>query len=778
MQMDSKGLLKEMTLEEKASLCSGLTFWKTKPVKRLGIEEIFMSDGPYGLRKQSEEDSYLDFHTSKRFICFPTASGMAASFDRELWYEMGVALGRECTAEQVDVLLGPAVNIKRSPLGGRNFEYLSEDPYVTGVLGAEYVKGLQDQGVSACVKHFAVNSQETRRMSVSSNVDERTMFEIYLKAFEQIIKEAAPDTIMCSYNQINHIFAAENKWLLTELLREKWGFEGVVVTDWGAICDRVKGLEAGVDLEMPASGGGSDREIVEAVKSGRLDEAVLDEAVFRLLELNRKHERKKSVIVDYKEEHELAERIAEESAVLLKNQDKLLPLPDRGVTVALIGAFAKHPRYEGGGSSHINSWKVDTTWSATEDFDQVTFLYAEGYELEGCESEDSEAGDCKGRGSDLIEEAVKTAKEADYAVVFAGLPESYESESYDRRHMDLPPEQNKLIRLVCRAQPNTVVVLQNGSPVTMPWITRASAVLEAYLSGEACGKAIMNILFGKVNPSGHLAETFPLCIEDTPCYLNFPGHYDEVDYQEGVFVGYRYYLSKKKRVLFPFGFGLSYTEFECRDLEVYKENPEKEDCDGNLQVAVTVKNTGDREGKALVQLYVEPDAKTLPLPRPLRELKGFEKVKLLPGEEKRVNITMDKKAFAFYDVTIHDWHTAFGDYKVQIGFDCENIVCEKQIRMEPLKGKAVRIDQNTLIGDLLESPDTKEVMEAELPSLLKTMGVDCVRDWDGRLKRESIPTFVYELPLRSLISFTDGAFSKEQLLKLLERLKKSADTKP
>ena len=765
MQMDCKKLLEEMTLEEKASLCSGLTFWKTKPVKRLGVKEIFMSDGPYGIRKQSEEDSYLDFHTSKSYICFPTAAGMAASFDRQLWHEMGAALGRECMAERVGVLLGPAVNIKRSPLGGRNFEYLSEDPYVTGILAAEYVKGMQEQGTSACVKHFAVNNQETRRMSVSANVDERALFEIYLPAFERIVKEASPDLIMCSYNRINHVFAAENKWLLTELLREKWGFEGVVVTDWGAVCDRVTGLAAGVDLEMPASGGGSDREIAEAVEKGALEETVLDEAALRILELSRKHECKQTVRIDYGEEHKLAQKIAAESMVLLKNQRNLLPLPTKGVTVALIGAFAEQPRYEGGGSSHINSWKVDAPISAAEDFPAVTFLYAKGYDANG--------QDKKGQDEVLVEEAVKAAKNADYAVVFAGLPESYESESYDRRHLKLPSEQNRLIRLISEAQPDTVVVLQNGSPVTMPWIDRVPAVLEAYLGGEACGKAIMDTLFGKVNPCGHLAETFPLRIEDTPCYLDFPGRYDETDYREGVFVGYRYYLSKKKQVLFPFGFGLSYTEFEFRDLEVFV--PDFPEAEGKTEfcAAVTVRNTGTRAGKALIQLYVEPDAAAAPVLRPLRELKGFEKAALLPGEEKRVNITMDKRAFAFYDVTIHDWYTAPGTYKIQIGSDCETILCEKRIYVEPVQIKKIKIDRNTLIGDLLESSGTKEVMEEELPSLLETMGVGGVRDESGKLQKERIPAFVRELPLRSLISFTDGVFSKEQLAELLERLKKT-----
>jgi len=758
--MDKSRILREMTLEEKASLCSGLTFWKTKPIERLGIQSLVMSDGPYGIRKQSEEDSYLDFHTSKSYICFPTAAGMAASFHKKLWHEMGIALGKECRAEQVDILLGPAVNIKRSPLGGRNFEYLSEDPYVAGVLAAEYVKGLQDQGTSACVKHFAVNNQETRRMSASSNVDDRTLFEIYLSVFERIIKEAKPDTVMCSYNRINHVFAAENKWLIHEVLREKWGFKGAVITDWGAICDRVKGLLAGVDIEMPASGGVTDIQIVEAVRNGSLPEEILDETVLRVLKLAEKHQYREQIKIDREQEHDLAEKIAEESIVLLKNQDQILPLPTDGIKVAMIGEFAENPRYEGGGSSHINSWKVDSPLAAAESFKDVRFRYVKGYLSE----EQDENGQLE---ETLLKEAVSAAKEADYAVIFAGLPESFESESYDRVRLDLPSIQNLLIRRVAQVQPNVVVVLQNGSPVTMPWISQVAGVLEAYLSGEAGGRAVMNILFGKVNPSGHLAETFPLNIEDTPTFINFPGYYDEVDYKEGVFIGYRYYLSKRKPVLFPFGYGLSYTEFTYSDLQIsadrYKEGDE-------LTVQVTVKNTGKRSGQALVQLYVEPDEKKQTVARPLRELKGFEKVSLSAGEEKRVNITMDKRSFAFYDVTIHDWYIDPGFYKIQIGEDCEKILLEKQIYAEPVKQKDLPVNRNTLIGDLLENPATGKYMEEQLPTLLQKMGVDCLRNEEGNIQKDSIPPFVYELPIRSLISFTEGSFSEEQISMLIEGL--------
>ncbi len=775
--MGYEEILRNLTLEEKASLCSGANFWETKPIERLGIPALTMSDGPYGIRKQSSEENYLDFHTAKKYICFPTAAGMAASFDRELWYEFGAALGRECRAENVDILLGPAVNIKRSPLGGRNFEYLSEDPLVAGTLGAEYVKGLQSQGVSACVKHFAVNSQETRRMSVSANADERTLREIYLRVFEIIVKNAQPDTLMCSYNQINHTFASENKWLLNDVLRKDWGFDGLVVTDWGAVCDRVRGVLAGLDMEMPSSGGEMDALIVEAVREGRLKEYELDITVSRILRLIAKHrpecrelpsgqeEYKNSpenecvTQIDYEADHALAAKIAAESMVLLKNEQSVLPLPTEGITVALIGEFAKCPRYEGGGSSHINSWKAESPFEAAKSWPGVSFRYARGYQTDRNVSDEA-----------LLEEALKTAAEADYAVVFAGLPEDWESESYDRTTLQIPENQNQLIHQISQIQKNVIVVLQNGSPVVMPWLSEVSAVLEAYLAGEAGGKAVMDTLFGRNNPGGHLAETFPLRLEDTPCFLNFPGYQDDADYSEGVFVGYRHYVSRRIPVLFPFGYGLSYTEFEYGELSLSQEEFRENDC---IKVRVPVKNTGARAGKALIQLYVEPDKNTYAAARPLRELKAFSRTELRPGEEKIVELSIDRDAFVFYDKDIHDWHLAPGLYKIQVGSDCESILREKELRVFSENKKTPAVSRNSLIGDLLEHDTTRPVMEDLLPDMLKCMGVSCEMTPDGHINRESLPPFVYELPIRSLISFTDGVFSEEQAEAVVRKLKEA-----
>ena len=756
--MADNHIISEMTIEEKSSLCSGEDFWNTKAVDRLGIPQITMSDGPYGIRKQSSEENYLDFRTSKKYVCFPTGAGMAASFNKELWHEMGEILGRECRAEGIDVLLGPAINIKRSPLGGRNFEYLSEDPLVSGKLAAEYIKGLQSEGTSACVKHFAVNSQETRRMSASSNIEERALREIYLTAFEIVVKEAKPDTLMCSYNQLNHVFVAENERLLTKILREEWGFDGCVITDWGAVCNRIRGLRAGVDIEMPSSGGITDREIAKAVREKCLPEQVLNRAAGRILKLIEKHRDKKGQEVSYSEDHKIARELAQESMVLLKNEQNLLPLPDEGCSVALIGSFAEEPRIEGGGSSHINSFYVETPRMACREWPGITFYYAKGYEIEKKEI-----------AAELLEEAVSVAEKADYAVIVAGLPESFESESYDRKNMELPEQQNELIRRISKVQPNTIVVLQNGSPVLMPWLSGVKAVLEAYLGGEGAGGALMDILFGKVNPSGCLAETFPLCIEDTPCYLDFPGYGDEVDYTEGVFVGYRYYISKKIPVLFPFGYGLSYTDFNYDELSVSTEHF----CEGNLMKAqVRVTNMGSRAGMAVIQLYVEPQEDARTIARPLRELKAFEKIWLDAKEEKLVTLELTDRAFTYYDTALEDWYLASGHYKIQIGKDCERIVCEKEIFAESANRKSLNITDNTLIGDLLNDAFSRKVMNAELPELMKYMGVSVLKDETGTVIRESIPAFIYELPLRAVISFTAGNYSKEKLKSLIEKLKK------
>lgn len=577
MERNVKKIVSQMTLEEKAGMCSGKDFWHLKSVERLGIPEVMVSDGPHGLRKQAENADHLGINESIKAVCFPTACATACSFDRDLLEEMGSALGKECQAENVSVLLGPAVNIKRSPLCGRNFEYFSEDPYLAGQMAKAHIQGVQKEGVGTSIKHFAANNQEYHRMSASSEVDERTLREIYLAAFETPIKEAKPKTVMCSYNQINGVFASEDPWLLDEVLRKEWGYEGYVMSDWGAVNERVPGLKAGLELEMPASGGETDRQIVEAVKNGTLKEEILDRAVERILNVIFDYvDHKKDEVFDMEKDHALAEKVETESMVLLKNEG-ILPLK-KGSRVAFIGAFAKNPRYQGGGSSHINSFRVTGALEAAEGMADIT--YAEGYGLEKDEIDEA-----------LVTEAVKAAKEAEVAVIFAGLPDAFESEGYDRVHMKMPNCQNHLIQEVCNVQPNLVVVLHNGSPVEMPWADEVKGILEAYLGGQAVGAAEAKILFGDANPCGKLAETIPYKLSDNPSYLNFPGDGETVEYKEGIFVGYRYYDKKEMPVRYPFGYGLSYTEFAYSNLKLDKKSMKDTDT---LTVSVDVSNTGNR----------------------------------------------------------------------------------------------------------------------------------------------------------------------------------------
>ncbi|HJB82171.1 MAG TPA: glycoside hydrolase family 3 protein, partial [Candidatus Mediterraneibacter intestinavium] len=573
MERNLKELVNQMTLEEKAGMCSGLDFWHLKPVDRLGIPSVMVSDGPHGLRKQDDNADHLGINESIRAVCFPPAVLSACSFDRDLLRELGDTVGKEAQATDVSVVLGPAVNIKRSPLCGRNFEYYSEDPYLAGESAAAFINGVQSHHVGTSIKHFAANNQELNRMSCSSEVDERTLREIYLPAFETAVKKSQPYTVMCSYNKINGTYASENPWLLTEVLRDEWGFEGYVMSDWGAVNERVPGLKAGLDLEMPASGGMTDREIVAAVQDGSLEESVLDQAVERILRitftwLDNREEQDFTLEAD----HETARRIAEESMVLLKNENVLPLTPSENIV--FIGGFAKKPRYQGGGSSHINSFRVDSAIDAVRDIAEVS--YVEGF------SSSKDIYDEK-----LAAEAVEAAKKADKAVIFAGLPDSFESEGYDRSHMRLPECQDRLIREIAEVQPNTIVVLHNGSPVEMPWKDDVKGLLEAYLGGQAGGSAVVNILYGKVNPSGKLAETLPLKLSDNPSYLNFAER-EKVNYSEGVFVGYRYYDAKEMEVAFPFGHGLSYTTFKFSNLKLDRTEMTDQDT---LTVSVDVTNT-------------------------------------------------------------------------------------------------------------------------------------------------------------------------------------------
>ena len=558
--LDVKKLVNELTLEEKASLCSGADFWHTKAIDRLNIPAAMVSDGPHGIRKQESLADHMGVAESIKAIGFPTASAMACSFDRDLLHKVGDALGEECVAEDLAVLLGPGINMKRSPICGRNFEYYSEDPVVAGELGAAFVNGVQEHGVGTSLKHFAANNHEWRRMSISAEIDERTLREIYLAAFETVVKKAQPWTIMCSYNRINGVYSCENDWLLNKVLRDEWGFEGLVMTDWGAMDERVPSLKAGLDLEMPDCHGETDKLIVKAVQSGELEEPVLDTAVERILTMVDKYLTARKGIdpasmvhplpssvergYDVAAHHALARTTAEQSAVLLKNED-ILPL-QKDKKIAFIGEFAKVPRIQGGGSSHINNTSVESALDAAGD----SVSYAQGFHI------DEETTD-----ETLLQEAITLAKESDVAVIFAGLPDSFESEGFDRTHLNMPANQNELIARISEVQPNVVVVLHSGSPIAMPWLDKVAGVLQMYLAGQASGGAAVNLLFGDATPCGKLAETFPLHLEDNPSYLNFPGNREKVCYQEGVFIGYRYYDKKKMDVLFPFGYGLSYTDF-------------------------------------------------------------------------------------------------------------------------------------------------------------------------------------------------------------------------
>ncbi|MCI7807765.1 glycoside hydrolase family 3 C-terminal domain-containing protein [bacterium] len=751
--MDVKALVSQMTLEEKAGLCSGLDFWHTKPVQRLGVPSTMVSDGPHGLRKQDQEADHLGVNDSIKAVCMPAACATAASFDRELIHRMGEAIGDSCQHEELSVVLGPAVNIKRSPLCGRNFEYFSEDPYLAGEMAASYINGVQSRNVGTSIKHFAANSQEHRRMSSSSNADERTLREIYFPAFETSVKKAQPWTVMCSYNRINGVYASENPWLLTEVLRNEWGFEGYVMSDWGAVSDRVAGVAAGLDLEMPSSGGVNDRRIVEAVRSGKLDEAKVDLACERILNIVYRYleNAKPETPWDKEADHLLSAKIASECMVLLKNNG-LLPLSKED-DVAFIGEFAAKPRFQGGGSSHINSFRTTSALEAAKDL-KVT--YAQGY---------SAGRDCA--TDEQIAEAVEAAKKAKVAVVFAGLPDSYESEGYDRTHMRMPECQNRLIEAVAAANPNTVVVLHNGSPVEMPWIDKVGAVLEAYLGGQAVGIATVQVLFGDVNPSGHLPETFPRRLADNPSYLFYGGEGDKADYREGVFVGYRYYDKKEMDVLFPFGHGLSYTTFEYSNLRLSASEITDKDT---LTVTVTVTNTGSREGKTVVQLYVGDDKSTVL--RPVRELKGFEKVALEPGESKEVSFTLDKRSFAYWNEQIHDWHVETGDFTIQVGQSSRDISLTGTVTVKSTVELPRHYTADSIFMDIMTDPKAVQALQPLLDAIRQTLapsGDDATEAAKDAVSEDMSMAMLQYMPLRGVMSF-GSSVTPEALQALLDSL--------
>ncbi|MFQ7753432.1 MAG: glycoside hydrolase family 3 C-terminal domain-containing protein [Acutalibacteraceae bacterium] len=736
--MDVKAIVSQMTLEEKAALCSGKNFWHLQTPERLGIEPVMVSDGPCGIRKQADAADHLGLNASVPATSYPTGSCMACSFDRALFRESGVTLGHACQAEQLSVLLGPAANIKRSPLCGRNFEYLSEDPYLTGELAASYIDGVQSQNVGVSLKHFAVNNQEYHRMSSDSVVDERALREIYLAGFETAVRRAKPWTVMCSYNRVNGTYAAENKRLLTEILRDEWGFDGYVVSDWGATtAERVKCLEAGLDLEMPGKNAANDRQLVEAVQNGTMDEKVLDTAAERILTVVLKYldHKKPETVIDFEADHEKARKIAAESMVLLKN-DGILPLK-KDAKVAFVGEFARTPRFQGGGSSNVNAYKVTSALEAAETMG-LHVSFAPGYATKTSEPD-----------ATLLEEAAKTAEAADVAVVFVGITDAMESEGFDRRTLSMPENHEALVAAVSKVQKNTVVVVMCGGCITMPWLSDVRGVLYAYLGGEAVGPATLDLLFGDANPSGKLAESFPKRLEDNPSYLYYFGdEQNRTEYREGIFVGYRYYDKKNIDVLFPFGYGLSYTTFEYSDLRLDKT--EMLDTD-TLTVTVKVKNTGAVRGKEVVQLYVGmPQSRTI---RPEKELRGFEKVELAPGEEKTVSFTLSKRAFAYYRTDIADWYAESGDYVIMAAKSSRDVACTATVRVTSTTEIKRVYTMNSTVEEIMESPVGREFIGKMIASsgLVPSDASEGPNLGEGTAQMMEI--MMREMPLRSLLAF-------------------------
>lgn len=645
--MKYEQLISQMTLEEKASLLSGANFWNTKPVPRLGIPGMMLTDGPHGLRKQGGKADHLGLNNSIPATCYPSAAGLANTWDEQLLEEMGRALGREAASEGVSVLLGPGVNIKRSPLCGRNFEYFSEDPFLSGKMAAALIRGIQENGISACVKHFAANSQELRRMTNDSVMDERTLREIYLPAFEMAVKEGGVKCLMTSYNRVNGVYAHEHPHLLREILYGEWGFGGAVVSDWGGNNDRVASVKAGGTLEMPSSGGQTDRHLVQAVRSGELDEKVLDEQVERFLELlysTRPDPNPKPY--DREAHHQICERVAEKCAVLLKNEDHILPLKQQ--RVAVIGDFAASARYQGAGSSKINPTKLDSGLEALKASGIPVIGYAPGFRRGGKAS------------ASLLRAACNLAKEAEVVLLWLGLDEGGEAEGVDRSTMTLPQNQLALLDAVSRVNSNIVAVLSCGCTVDMSWDSKVKALLHGYLGGQAGARALAALLTGRANVSGKLSETVPLRYEDVPSAAYYPGMEATSEYREGIYVGYRYYDTAKREVKYPFGFGLSYTTFAYSHLEI-----------GEDRVRFRIRNTGSCFGEEIAQLYIHRQGEGIF--RPEQELKGFGKVALAPGEEKEVTIPLCDRSFALWSVAANDWVVEPGVYELRVGASSRDI---------------------------------------------------------------------------------------------------------
>lgn len=694
--MKHQDIISKMTLLEKVILTSGKNFWESQEILAHHIPSIFFADGPHGIRKQALAADHLGLNESLKATCFPTAVTIASSFDKELGEEIGVCLGKEALAQKVNVLLGPGLNIKRNPRCGRNFEYFSEDPYLAGNMAGSYVKGIQSNGISACLKHFACNSQEEKRMTLNSVVDERALREIYLTGFEIAVKEAKPKTIMSSYNLINGVYANENEHVLKEILRNEWGYDGVVLTDWGGENDRVKGLIAGNEMEMPGAGGDTVHDIMVAIKEGRLEESVLDENIDRLLDLilttSKPFEGDKKYEFDVEKHHAFAVKCAEESMVLLKNEGNILPLKEK-TKVALFGDFAMTPRYQGAGSSLVNCTKLENTLDIVKEYDFEYLGHAKGFHRFGKKS------------NGLIKKALKLAEQAEVAVVYLGLDEAIEAEGLDRKNIKINDNQVELLKALKEAGKKVVGVLHAGSVVEMPWLKYCDALLNAYLPGQGGARAVLNVLTGKVNPSGKTAETYPLSYDDVPSKVDFPARGSSIYYRDSIFVGYRYYNKVNKDVLFPFGFGLSYSNFEYSDLKVDEKG-----------VSFTITNSSDVDGKEIAQLYVSKvDSKIY---RSAPELKGFVKVSLKAHESKNVRIDFDEYTYRFFDVKKNAWNKEAGEYQLLVGASSRDIRLEDKINIEGDVLEEVSDIPSYYSGDIQNVSDNefKLIYQNDLPS--------------------------------------------------------------
>lgn len=747
--VDIKGLINQMTLEEKVALCSGKDLWNTKDIKRLNIPSITLTDGPYGVVKRLRGFSNIVSST-----CFPTPSAMSSSWDVDLIYTIGKAIGEECQVEDIGIILAPVVNIQRTSLGGRNFEYYSEDPVLSGEIGAAFVRGVQSEGVGACVKHFAANNQEYKRLNINIIMDERTLREIYLASFEKVIKEGKPYMIMAAYNKLNYIYCAENKYLLTDILRDEWKFNGAVISDWYSIESIVSSLKAGLDLEMPYSFGVSAKNIIEAVQNGTLSESVVDKAVENILDMvfkvvkNKKYEATYSIIGH----NNLAREAARDCIVLLKNEKDILPLKIERIKkkrIAIIGEYAKNPRFQGMGSANVTPNMVENPYDEIVKLvgESAKIYYAKGYESLNENTNSS---------SLLIKEAKKAAKISDVAILFIGTPQSYDAEGHDRENIDLPDNQLELIEEIAKVQKNIIGVLSNGSVVNIsPWYKYAKAIVEAWLTGQASGGAIADILFGISNPSGKLPITFPRQLSDNPTYLDSVDIDNNLEYKEGIFVGYRYYDKKDMEVQFPFGYGLSYTYFQYSDLRLSNNRIKDNDI---LEVSLKVKNAGIYFGKEVVQLYVKDIQRNIL--RPEKELKAFTKISLNPKEEKEVKLFLDKRAFAYYDVVTKGWVVESGDFQILLGKSSRDICLTANVYVESSYVPVIKYTRDSLMSDLFFYPKAKSLIEPFLKDVVQSSGSD-------KGNEAELIKVLANFPIRKLNVMSKGKVTEEMIDNLL-----------